>query len=63
MKNLIFYPVIVLLATIFTLSFNSCRKKTDTIADIAAYKGSLYGEGIIEIDEETENRATVFIQP
>jgi len=125
MKNLIFYPALVLLVSAFTLSFNSCRKKAETIAeitvrdsqnaivpnatvvlygtpsepgnanirrdtlstnssgvasfdynevyqlgqagvavlDIIAYKGSLYGEGIIQIQEETENRTTVFIQP
>lgn len=125
MKNLIFYPAIVLLVSVFALSFNSCRKKADTIAkitvrdsqnalvqnatvvlygtpsepgnanvrrdtlatnsegvasfdynevyqlgqagvavlDIVAYKDNLYGEGIIQIEEETENRATVFVQP
>tara|TARA_R100000951_G_scaffold95195_1_gene84179 strand:- start:13 stop:390 length:378 start_codon:yes stop_codon:yes gene_type:complete len=125
MKNLIFYPAIVLLVSVFALSFNSCRKKADSIAkitvrdsqnalvsnatvvlfgtpsepgntnirrdtlstnsegvasfdynevyqlgqagvavlDIVAYKDNLYGEGIIQIEEETENRATVFVQP
>lgn len=125
MKSLIFNLILVLLLSIFTLSFNSCRKKADTIAritvrdsqnalvpnatvilygtpsepgnsnirrdtlstnssgvaefnyndvyqlgqagvavlDIIAYKTSLFGEGIIKIEEETENQATVFVQP
>jgi len=125
MKNLIFYPTLILLVSIFTLSLNSCRKKADTIAkitvrdaqnslvpnatvvlygtptesgnvsvrrdtvstnaqgvanfdynevyqlgqagvavlDIIAYKDNFYGEGIIKIEEETENSTTVFIQP
>ena len=125
MKNLIFYPVTVLLISIFAFSINSCRKKAGTIAeitvrdsqnalvpnatvvlfgtpsepgnsnvrrdtlatnasgvaifdynevyqlgqagvavlDIVAYKDNLYGEGIIQIEEENENRTTVFVQP
>lgn len=125
MKNLIFYPALILLVSIFTFSLNSCRKKGDTIAkitvrdaqntlvpnatvvlygmpteqgnvsvrrdtvstnaqgvanfdyneeyqlgqagvavlDIIAYKDNLYGEGIIKIEEETENSTTVFVQP
>lgn len=125
MKNLIFYPALIVLVSIFALSFNSCRKKADTIAkitvrdaqntlvpnaivvlygtpsepgnvsvrrdtvstnaqgianldynevyqlgqagvavlDIVAYKDNLYGEGIIKIEEETENSTTVFVQP
>jgi hypothetical protein len=125
MKNLIVYPSIILLISIFALSFSSCRKKGDTIAkitvrdsqnslvpnatvilygtpseqgktnirrdtlstnsngiasfdynevyqlgqagvavlDIMAYKGDLYGEGIIKIEAETENSTTVFVQP
>lgn len=125
MKNLIFYPVLILLVSIFALSIGSCRKNVDTIAkitvrdtanvlvpnakvvlfgtpsnpdnvnirrdtvltnssgvaifnynevyqlgqagvavlDIIAYKDSLYGEGIIKIEGETENRATIFVQP
>src|SRR5680860_1504459 len=34
MKNLIFYPILILLVSIFTSSLNSCRKKADTIAKI-----------------------------
>lgn len=126
MKNLIFYPALILLISIFAFSLNSCRKKADTIAkitvrdsqnalvpnatvvlygtpsgsnnnemirrdtvstnvqgvasfdyndvyqlgqagvavlDIVAYKDNLYGEGIIKIEEETENTTTVFVQP
>jgi hypothetical protein len=125
MKNLIIYPTLILLISIFALSFNSCRKKAETIAnitvrdaenalvsnatvilfgtpsepgntnvrrdtlstnslgvasfnynevyqlgqagvaflDIVAHKDNLYGEGIIKIEEETENKATVFVQP
>lgn len=33
------------------------------VLDIRASKGEMYGEGIIKIEEEVENTATVFIQP
>ncbi|MEX2484235.1 MAG: hypothetical protein WED10_06745 [Brumimicrobium sp.] len=33
------------------------------VLDVIAYKDNLYGEGIIKIEEETENATTVFIQP
>ncbi|PKR81999.1 hypothetical protein CW751_01285 [Brumimicrobium salinarum] len=33
------------------------------VLDIIAEKGDMYGEGIIKIEEESENEATVFIQP
>lgn len=33
------------------------------VLNISAEKGDLYGEGIIKIEEETENSVTVFIQP
>jgi hypothetical protein len=33
------------------------------VLNISAEKGDLYGEGIIKIEEEVENTATVFIQP
>lgn len=33
------------------------------VMNIAAEKGDLYGEGIIKIEEEEENRVTVFVQP
>ena len=33
------------------------------VLNISAEKGNLYGEGIIKIEEEVENTATVFIQP
>lgn len=33
------------------------------VLNISAEKGELYGEGIIKIEEETTNTATVFIQP
>lgn len=33
------------------------------VLNISASKGNLFGSGIIKIDEEKENAATVFIQP
>lgn len=33
------------------------------VLDIRASKGALFGEGIIKIEEEVENTATVFVQP
>lgn len=33
------------------------------VLNISAVKGDLFGEGIIKIEEEVENTATVFVQP
>lgn len=33
------------------------------VLDIVAEKGSLFGKGMIKVNEEEENTATVFIQP